>query len=246
MEISHDTLFDGALSCFQHVTGYRYSIDPVLLAHFVRLKKDESVLDLGAGCGIISLILLYRQAANIKKITAFELQHGLATLAEKNRQANNLQEQLTVVQGDLRTISNYFAAEHFSTVVCNPPFFVAGSGRKSLNEEALIARHQIECSLGEVIQAAAYVLKNRGRFYCVYPAELLALLFAEVDQYGLGVKRMVPVYSYPEGEASGRLILLEAVKNGGEGMNVEPPLYIYNRKNGAYSAAVRAMYLENK
>lgn len=246
MEISHDTLFGGELNCYQHTSGYRFSIDPVLLAHFVHLKKDESILDLGAGCGIISMILLYRQAANIQKITAFELQQGLVALAKKNCHANNFQQQMAVVQGDLRSISNSFAAEHFSTVVCNPPFFVAGSGRKSLNEEALIARHQIECTLGEVIEAAAYVLKNRGRFFCVYPAELLALLFAGMNQNGFGVKRMVPVYSYPEAEGGARLVLLEAVKNGGEGMRVEPPLYIYNRKNGDYSEAVAAMYLENK
>ena len=246
MEISRDTLFDGALSCYQHATGYRFSIDPVLLAHFVRLKKDESILDLGAGCGIISLILLYRQAATIKSITAFELQPGLATLAEKNCHANNLQEQMAVVQGDLRSISDSFAAEHFSTVVCNPPFYVPGSGRKSFNEEALIARHQVECSLGDVIKATAYVLKNRGRFFCIYPAELLALLFAELDQTGFGVKRMMPVYSYPEGEARARLVLVEAVKNGGEGMSVASPLYIYDRKNGDYSEAVQAMYLENQ
>ena len=246
MKISHDTLFDGELNCYQHTSGYRFSIDPVLLAHFVHLKKDACILDLGAGCGIISMILLYRQAANIKEITAFELQQGLAALAEKNCHANNFQEQMAVVQGDLRTIRDYFAAEYFSTVVCNPPFFVAGSGRKSLNEEALIARHQIECSIGDVIKAAAYVLKNRGRFFCIYPAEYLALLFMELDQSGFGVKHMMPVYSYPEGETNARLVLVEAVKNGGAGMSVAPPLYIYNRKNGDYSKAVQAMYLENK
>ncbi len=245
MEIANDTLFDGELSCAQHVKGYRFSIDSVLLAHYVRLKKDELVLDLGAGCGVIGLILLYRSRKSIQKLTAFELQTGLAKLAEKNRWSNSYQEKMAVVQGDLRGIGSFFHAESFTSVVCNPPFYPAGSGRRSANQEALLARHQMECSLSEILQSAKFVLHNRGKFFCIYPAEQLAFLFMELQRNGFEVKRMKAVYSYPESSGGAQLILVEAVKNGGRGMLLENPLYIYNEKDGNYSKAVASMYRRN-
>ncbi|RUM45893.1 MAG: SAM-dependent methyltransferase, partial [Desulfocapsa sp.] len=151
-------MFDGDLRCLQHVDGYRFSVDPVLLAHFVRLKKGEVLLDLGAGCGVLGLILLYRFENNIQQLTAFELQKGLAELADKNVISNSLQRRMKVVRGDLRFMETFFPAESFSTVVCNPPFYLPGSGRKTVNEESLIARHQVQCNLKEIVTAAAFVL----------------------------------------------------------------------------------------
>ena len=245
METSSDTLFDGELCCLQHIDGYRFSIDPVLLAHFVRLKKDEMLLDLGAGCGVLGLILLYRAEKNIQQLTAFELQKGLSELAEKNVNSNSLQHKMNVVRGDLRSMETYFPAESFSTIVCNPPFFLPGSGRKTVNEEALIARHQVQCSLKEIVAAASFVLRNRGRFYLIYPAELLTVLLRELRVKNFTVKRMRPVYSYPAPKGAARLVLLEALKNGAEGMHFEPPLYIYTEKDGDYSEEVQAMYRRN-
>ncbi len=245
VEISNDSLFDGELCCAQHVTGYRFSIDPVLLAHFVRLKKDERVLDLGAGCGVLGLILLYRKPDSIQKLVAFELQEGLTELISQNVITNSCQNKMEVVKGDLRCIADSFAASSFSSVVCNPPFYVPGSGRKSINEEALIARHQVRCNLSEILHSAAYVLKNRGRFFLVYPAEFLAVLFTQLKISGFAVKRLQTVYSYPEKESEARLVLIEALKNGGDGMRVESPLYIYSEKDGEYSQELQAMYQGN-
>jgi tRNA1Val (adenine37-N6)-methyltransferase len=243
--ISRDTLFDGDVCCSQHKDGYRFSIDSVLLAHFVRLKKEELLLDLGAGCGVLGFILLYRACDFIKKLTAFELQEGLADLARGNVLTNSCQDTMDVVRGDLRCIERYFSAGGFSSVVCNPPFYTSGSGRKSANDEALIARHQVGCNLREILHAANYVLKNRGRFFLVYPAELLAALIARLSKTGFAVKRMQLVYSYPEKEGTARLVLLEALKNGGDGMRVESPLYIYSEKDGEYSEVVQKMYQRN-
>jgi len=229
----------------QHVKGYRFSIDPVLLAHFVRLKKDELLLDLGAGCGVLGFILLYRAQESIQKLTAFELQEGLADLANKNVSANSCQDTMEVVRGDLRNIENFLTAGSFSSVVCNPPFYKLDSGRKSANDEALIARHQVECNLDEILHAALYVLKNRGRLFLVYPAELLAVLIAQLDTTGFAVKRIQMVYSYPEKDSTARLVLLEALKSGGESMVVDSPLYIYAEKEGDYSEVVQKMYQRN-
>jgi tRNA1(Val) A37 N6-methylase TrmN6 len=245
VEISNDTLFAKELCCAQHVSGYRFSIDPILLAHFVLLKKDEQIMDLGAGCGVLGLILLYRAPSSIQKITAFELQEGLAALATQNVISNSCQEKMEVVRGDLRCIEKFFAAGSFSSVVCNPPFYATGSGRKSINDEAQIARHQVQCNLDEILCSAAYLLKNKGRLFLVYPAELLAVLCTKLKKYGLSVKRIQTVYSYPEKKSEACLVLIEALRNGGDGMRVESPLYIYSEKNGEYSQEVQAMYQRN-
>lgn len=245
LEKSCDTLFEGDLSCVQHIDGYRFAVDPVLLAHFVRLKKEESVLDLGAGCGVLGLILLYRFSRCISSLIAFELQSGLTALCRENVVANSFQEKMNVVQGDLRTIRNFFPAGVFSTVVCNPPFYSLGRGRTSINAEALLARHQIECSLDDVLLAAAYAVKNKGKLFLVYPAELLAVLSVALTEQGFAIKRIQFIYSYPEMGANAKLLLVEAIRNGGEGLRVEEPLYIYERKDGEYSLALQKMYRRN-
>lgn len=226
----------------QHVDGYRFSIDPVLLAHFVRLASEERVLDLGAGCGIVGLILLYRAAEKIEKLTSFELQPGLLRLITENIIANGFQEQMLALQGDLRKAAQFLGPETFSTVVCNPPFYPLGSGRKSACEESEIARHEVCCNLSEVLAAAALLVKNRGRVCMVYPASGMGTLLSLFPQYRLIVKRLQCVYSYPDTAVPARLFLVEAVKNGGPGMEVLSPLYIYTHKNGDYDAAVQQMY----
>ncbi len=244
-ERTNDTLFDGALHCLQHRDGYRFSIDPILLAHFVRLGKNEKVLDLCAGCGVIGLILLYRFGMAIESLTAFELQEGLVRLARENISLNHFTQKMQVIEGDLCKIKTYFSPESFSSVVCNPPFYAIGSGRISGNKEAQIARHQIACTLSDVITATTMAVKNRGRMYMVYPAEGLGIILNILKKQKFAVKRMQFVFSYPDPVMNARLLLFEAVKNGGEGVDVLPPFYIYEEKNGNYSKEMQKLYVSN-
>ncbi len=241
-ERSCDTLFDGSLQCLQYVDGYRFSIDPVLLAHFVQLGKGERVLDLGAGCGIVGLILLYRAAAQIERVTAFELQPDLLQLIRENIRANGFHEQMIAVAGDLRCAQDVLDPESFSTVVCNPPFYALGSGRKSRCQESEIARHEVSCSLAEVLAAAALLVKNRGRVLLVYPAAGIGKLSLLMGRHKLTLKRLQFVYSYPDPSMEARLLLVEAIKNGGAGTDVLPPFYIYKEKNGAYDKYMQRIY----
>lgn len=226
----------------QHKNGYRFSIDPVLLSHFVRLGKDENVLDLCAGCGVIGLILLYRAGETIHSLTAFELQKALVRLTRENISLNHFSDKMQVIEGNLREIALSCAPESFSTVVCNPPFYPAGSGRISNNKEAEIARHQVACSLSDVVAAAAMAVKNKGRVYMIYPAEGIGSILNLLKKQKIAVKRMQLVYSYPDPVMNAKLVLLEAVKNGGEGLDVLPPFYIYDEKNGNYSKAIQQLY----
>ncbi len=240
--LSRDTLFHGRLVCLQHAEGYRFSVDAVLAAHFQPPVQGASILDLGCGCGIISLIAMYRWGNRIKEIAALEVQPQLAELARRNFSENGFSDQCRVIAGNLLNIVDYFAPESFSQVVCNPPYYRQGSGRTSTDPESLYARHQILAGLAEIIGAAAAVVKTGGVAVFVYPAEGLGELAAALSRAGLVLKRLQCVYSYPFPAAPARLILVSAMKNAGNGLQVLPPFYIYTRKNGDYSPEMEKLY----
>jgi tRNA1Val (adenine37-N6)-methyltransferase len=240
--VSCDTLFSGRVHCLQHQAGYRFSVDAILAAHFAPPSSGATILDLGSGCGVIALICLYRWREQIAFVSCLELQPGLASLAARNRDMNGYGEKMRVVQGDFRHILDFFPAESFSQVICNPPFYKKNSGRPCQDQESFIARHQVHCSLNEVVGAAAAVVKNRGKVVFVYPATGLNALFSTLHQHHLVPKRLQIIYSYPDAAAPARLVLVEAVKNGGEGVQILAPFYIYERRLGAYSTEMQRLY----
>jgi tRNA1(Val) A37 N6-methylase TrmN6 len=237
-ELSEDSLFFGKLTCLQHRHGYRFSVDAVLLAHFIAPAAGDRILDLGAGCGVVSLLLGYRNP--FISLCALELQPALAELCRRNALRNSLADRLQVKEGDLRSIDTLPAAGSFDWVVANPPYRKNETGRRNLDQEQAIARHEIKADLGAVVRAAAYTLKTRGRSAFVYPAARAAALINELINHGLAPKRLRVVHSYP-GE-SARLVLVEAVKAGGEELAILPPLYIYEAAGGCYSKEMAKMY----
>lgn len=224
MFLTDDTLFNGRVICRQHRNGYRFSVDAGLLAHFCRPAAQAKVLDLGCGCGVIGLILCHRFPE--LHLAGLELQPALAELARSNVQANHLQERFTVQEGDLRKIREFVQPESFDLVVSNPPYHRPGSGRISQADERALARHELCASPDLVLAAAAFAVRNRGAVCCIYPAERLATVLAAMLRRRLVPKRLQPVCSYPEDDRA-RLVLIEAVKNGGEGLLFLPPLHIF-------------------
>ncbi|HHB76909.1 MAG TPA: methyltransferase domain-containing protein [Desulfobulbus sp.] len=237
--LTDDSLFNGGLICRQYGDGYRFSVDSILAAHFCRLSGSERVLDLGCGSGIIGLILAGLHP-NLT-LVGLELQQDLADLCAMNISANHFQSRFSVICGDARKIGSYVSAESFDLVVCNPPYRKIGSGRVSRTDEAAIARHELKANLDDMLAAAAFAVKNRGQVVVVYPAVRLASLVAGMHQHALVPGRLQPVYSYPEAEQA-TLVVVEAVKNGGEGCDLLPPLYIYAGKNMGYSPEMKNIY----
>ncbi|MEW6519251.1 MAG: methyltransferase [Thermodesulfobacteriota bacterium] len=237
-QITEDTLFSGRLSCAQHADGYRFSVDAVLLAHFPRTRPGDRMLDLGAGCGVVSLIASYRQPQ--LTITALELQPQLAGLISRNIERNHLQDRISLVEGDLRQISDLFPPESFDWVVCNPPFGKLAAGRINPADEQAVCRHEIASDLSDIIRAISFSLKNRGRAALIYPANRAAVLLAGLKAAALEPKRLQIIHSYPGGE--GKLVLVEAMKNGGEELLILPPFFIYDQAAGHYSAAMARLY----
>jgi len=237
-----DTLFDGEIVCWQHKQGYRFSIDSVLLANFTPVQTQSRILDLGSGCGVLGLILLYRHADKDIRVTGIEKQEALCELSRLNIKENGYTDSFNLIASDISEIKQQLQPESFPVVISNPPFYSTSSGRKSSDSEELIARHQQYRGLQGFVDGAAYCVKNRGRVVFIYPAHLLADLLQAMARRRIEPKKMRLIYSYPEQSAGARLVLLEGMKNGGTGVTVAPPCYIYQYKNGPYSEFIQAMY----
>jgi len=240
--ITHDTLFNGEIVCLQNRQGYRFSVDAVILAHFIHPTKGDIILDLGTGCGVISLILAYRWKNILQSIVGLEIQESLASLARRNIAINELEELCQIVRGDVKTLSQYVNRESFSKVVCNPPFYKAGTGRTNKNREALLARHQITATLADFISYTTAAVKNKGAAYFIYPAQGISEFLFLAKQHQLEPKKLMFVYSYPQPEKSADLVLIKCLKNGGSGVEIMAPFYIYEEKNGEYSADMAKYY----
>ena len=241
-EIDEDTLFDGAVCCRQHTRGYRISVDALLAAHFAEPVHGEVVLDLGAGCGIISLVLMYRWRQRIDHLIAYEYQSQLCQLIKENFSRNGYSSQCTCIQGDVHDIVRRVGAETFSLAICNPPYYQSGNGRESLDEESRIARHQVTATIKDFARGAAAAVKNGGSAVFIYPAERITELMAALSSARLEAKKLQLVYSYPGQGGAARLALVRCVKNGGIGCTVLPPLYIYAERNGPYSPEMEKLY----
>jgi tRNA1Val (adenine37-N6)-methyltransferase len=226
------------IKLYQPKKGYRFSVDALLLYDFVDLKRVGSIADLGAGSGIVGILLAKKYSdANI---TLFEIQDNLATLAEKNVVVNNLKNRVKVIRCDVRTLHALrFTPYGYDLAVSNPPFRKFKSGLISIADEKAIARHEIKLRLHELIDAAAYLLRAKGRFCIVYHPYRLAELMETLRKRGLEPKRVRFVHSNTLSEA--KMVLLEAVKGGKVGMKVDKPFYVY-KKDGSYTDEMKAIY----
>ncbi len=245
LQVTEDTLFDQDLVCRQHLDGYRFSIDPVLIAHFTLPKSKSRLLDLGAGCGVISLILAYRYNGLIEKIYAVEIQSSLFNLLQHNVIQNRFDDLIYPISGDLKNILQYLKPESTDHIYCNPPYFSTGTGRTNINQEAYGARHQIYADLKDIAAAAKKVLINKGTITLCYPAKRITELFSILSADNLEIKKMQLIYSYPQA-CSASLVLVEATKNGGSECVVLPPFFVYQHQNGPYSIEMQKLYQQKE
>lgn len=237
--LTDDTLFQGQLICRQGREGYRFSLDAVLAAHFTVPRSGERVLDLGCGCGVIGLIMAHRHPTI--SCCGLELQEELAALSEANIACNGFADRFRLVRGDVRFIATVLSPETFDLVVCNPPYRKKESGRINPGHQASLARHELAGEIEAFVSGAAFTVRNRGRVVFVYPAGRSATLLCLLHRHRLVPKRLQPVYSYP-GMENARLVLVEAIKNGGEQMELLAPFYIFASRQGDYTPAMRALY----
>ncbi|OHB26341.1 MAG: hypothetical protein A2X84_09595 [Desulfuromonadaceae bacterium GWC2_58_13] len=233
-----DDLRSGGLKIIQQKEGYRFSLDPVLLCGFARIDAGESVVDLGAGAGVIPLLLARRTEA--AHIVGVEIQPRMADRARRSLILNGLRERVTIIERDLRELRGCLEPQSCDVVLSNPPYRRGGTGRTAPEAERAAARHELAGGLDDFLAAAAYLLKQGGRVYLIYLAERLAELLAAMRQARLEPKRLRCVHSR-HGETA-RMVLVEGRRAGRPGMTVEAPLYVYEGEG--YSAEVLAIYGE--
>lgn len=231
-----DDLVRDGMRIIQRADEFCFSIDAVLLSHFVRLRKRDRIADLGTGTGVIPLLL---SAFGAKDVTAIERNPVMAELAERNVRGNHKEDVIHVVEADYCEARNYFPSGAFTSVVVNPPYREVGSGRLSAKEGVAAACHELTATLADVFAAAKYLLAYGGLLTMVHRADRLADLIAEGRAAGMEAKRIRFVYSHAGEEAS--RVLVEWKHGGRAGVHVEAPLIVH-REDGSYTDEVLMIY----
>ncbi len=236
MDVTLDSIRD--IRLYQLKLGYRFSVDSLLLYSFINLKKVKTIADLGAGVGIVGMLLAKKYPK--AKVMLFEIQESLTKLAEENVIQNCLEDRVKIITCDIRNLpSQTLMPGGFDLVVSNPPFRRLKSGRLNIEEEKAIARHEIKLRLNELVETVSYLLRIKGRFCVIYHPWRLSELIETLIRVDLEPKRLRFVHSHISSEA--KMILLEAVKNGKAGLKVDRPLYIYE-ENGSYTKELQEIY----
>lgn len=233
-----DELSLGNLRLIQAEKGYRFSLDPVLLARFAESGTVNTVVDLGTGCGVIPLMLAKLTTA--RELIGIELQPQQAERAQRNVELNDLQERVRIISADLRQIRRLLPVASCDLVVSNPPYRRPNDGRVSPADERAAARHELAGGLIDFIDAASWLLKNGGRFAVIYLAERLPELLIQMTAKGIEPKRLRMIH--PRRQDPARMVLVEGRKKGRPGLQVEKPLIVYQGEGRDYSPEVLAMY----
>lgn len=221
----------------QNPDYFCFGIDAVLLSWFSKVKAGEQVLDMGTGPGVIPLLLKARTRG--EHFTGLEIQKPVADMARRSVEFNQVEEDITIVNGDIKEASAIFGRASFHVVTCNPPYMTEHHGLINPEEPKAIARHELKCSLEDVIASAAQVLKPRGRFYMVHRPFRLAEIMGLMQKYHLEPKRMQLVYPYVDKEPN--ILLIEGLLGGNPRITVEKPLIVYE-KPGIYTQDIKDIY----
>ena len=229
-EETFDTLFEGRLKIRQKKEGYRFSIDALLLSHFAEPRPKDRVIDLGTGCGVIPLILIFKRKA--ETVIGVEVQPSLADLARQNVSLNRFSSKIEIWEKNFKELVKQSDRGTFDLVLSNPPYRKVGSGRINPLEEKALARHEILATLEDLLRTGHHLLKNKGRLCLIYPATRTADVFQLLRHFHLEPKRVQFVHSHPQDEAS--LLMVDALKEGKTQIKVLPPFVLY-KPGGQYT-----------
>ena len=231
-----DDLMKSGRKIIQHEKQFCFAMDSVLIAHFPRFKKHFKVLDLGTGTGVIPLLI----ADEVKEIFAIELNSQMAEIARRNVELNNLQEKISVAEGDYREHKKIFSAESFDLVIANPPYVPVQSGAENKIKGVAAARHEFTATLEDVVKAARYVLKFHGAFCMIHLASRLCEIVDALHRNQFEMKRLQIIQ--PKKNRDANLIMLEAIVGGRSGnLKILPPLVVH-QENNSYTDEIKKIY----
>jgi len=227
------------LKIIQNNNGFCFGIDSVLLSEFAKdIKNNSKVIDLGTGTGIIGFLLLAK--TNIKEVVGIEVQAEVADMANRSIRLNKMENKFKIINCNIKDILNNVQREEFDVVISNPPYKKINSGGKNENEKKLISRHEVLADINDFIYASKIVLKDKGTLYMVHRPERLADIICSLRENKIEPKKIRFVYSREDSNEA-KLVLIKAVKNGGDFLKVEKPLFIY-KNNGEYTDEIKEIY----
>lgn len=232
-----DELHRNGYQIIQNSQKFCFGMDAVLLSGFAKVKPGERALDLGTGTGIIPILL--RGKTEGRDFTGLEIQEESADMARRSVAYNHLEDSISIVTGDIKEAAALFGAASFDVVTCNPPYMTGNHGLTNPDMAKAIARHEILCSLEDVVRETSKVLKTGGRFYMVHRPFRLAEIMTTLVQYHLEPKRMQLVYPFVDKEPN--MVLIEALKGGRSRITVEKPLIVY-KEQGVYTDEIYDIY----
>lgn len=235
-----DDLLAGGLKIIQNEKEFCFSIDAVLLAHFVTVRKNARGLDLGTGTGVIPLLL----SNKVQSMEALEINPVTYEIAKRNMMMNKLDDRIKVQQGDLCDIATYYKPQSMDFVVSNPPYRQLNQGHLNILDGVARARHEITATLDDVVRAGSFVLKRKGRFAMVHLPERLSEIMVAFHKYNIEAKRLQLVQ--PKREKAPNIVLIEGVKEGAlGGLKVEPALIVHE-DNGDYTPKLMEYYYPDR
>lgn len=232
-----DDLQRNNLKIIQKTDGFCFGMDAVLLSGFTFVKEGEQVLDLGTGTGIVPLLLSAKTRG--KHFSALEIQEEIADMAARSVSLNHLEEKIKIVKGDIKEASRIFGAASFDVVTTNPPYMNDSHGLKNPAEMKAVSRHEVLCTLEDVVREGAKVLKPGGRMYMVHRPHRLIEILETMTKYRLEPKRMKFVHPFWNKEAN--MVLIESVRGGGAFLKLEAPIVVY-KEPGIYTEEIYDIY----
>lgn len=225
------------LKIIQNPEGFCFGIDAVLVSNFSQIKKNGTVVDLGTGTGIIPLLVSGKSSA--KKIYGVEVQDDVAYMARRSVTLNKLEERIEIIHQNLKNIFDYLPKGIADVVISNPPYMPAGGAIVNPGSVKAISRHEVLCTLEDVMKTAAGLLKEKGGFYMVHKPSRLVDIIELGRRYKLEPKviRMV----HPKEGKEPNIMLIKCVKSGNPELRIMPPLYVYNI-DGTYTNEIFDIY----
>ena len=232
-----DELHRNGWQIIQNSHKFCFGMDAVLLSGFAAARPGSRVIDLGAGTGIVPILLAAKTRAS--EIIGLEIQEETADMARRSVALNGLEERIGIVTGDIKEAAALFGAASFDAVTCNPPYMTGNHGLVNPKQSKAIARHEILCTLEDVVGQTAKVLRPGGRFYLVHRPFRLAEILTLLVRYKLEPKRMRLVYPFVDKEPN--MVLIEALSGAKSRITVEKPLIVY-KEQGVYTDEIYDIY----
>ncbi|MCR5753261.1 MAG: tRNA1(Val) (adenine(37)-N6)-methyltransferase [Acetatifactor sp.] len=232
-----DDLQRNGYRIIQNPEKFCFGMDAVLLCGFARAKSEDTLLDLGTGTGIIPILMEGRYG--LSHLTGLEIQEESADMARRSVILNHLENKIDIVTGDIKEADNLFPSASFDCITCNPPYMIGQHGIVNPEAPKAIARHEILCTLEDVVRQAAKLVKPGGSFFLVHRPFRLAEIITCMTNHKLEPKRMQLVYPYVDKEPN--MVLIEGVRGGKPRMTVDKPLIIFE-KPGEYMPEIREIY----